>query len=176
MNSNILTIPNFLTFLRLPMAVLVVINPDPIARYLYLLCAILLDYFDGYIARKYNMTSKLGAILDPVFDRIFVVIIFVFFYARLDLPIFFIGLFFARDIATVLVAGILLLTGMNAKIEIKARFLGKIVTVLQFIVLLLMVYGDMAFIGPGFYITFIVSVFALLDYLIYLIDGLKKLV
>lgn len=174
MKDKILTLPNLLTFLRLPLAILVIIYPVSIVSYVILLCAFLLDFLDGYVAKHYNMSSKLGAILDPVFDRILVVIIFVYFYARLDLSVYYILLFFARDIITVSVGAILLLTKLNAKVEIKAKFLGKVVTVLQFVVLLLIVHGDLTLIIPGIYITFIVSIVALADYLIYFINGLKK--
>ena len=35
------------------------------------------DYFDGYLARKYNAESQLGEILDPVADKILVVFILI---------------------------------------------------------------------------------------------------
>ena len=49
----------------------------------YLLCIFLFllagmsDYFDGYLARKYNAESQLGEILDPVADKILVVFILI---------------------------------------------------------------------------------------------------
>ena len=49
----------------------------------YLLCMLLFflagmsDYFDGYLARKYNAESELGEILDPIADKILVVFILV---------------------------------------------------------------------------------------------------
>lgn len=35
------------------------------------------DYFDGYFARKYNLTSKIGEIFDPIADKLFVIFVFV---------------------------------------------------------------------------------------------------
>lgn len=49
----------------------------------YLLCTLLFflagisDYFDGYLARKYNAESQLGEILDPIADKILVVFILI---------------------------------------------------------------------------------------------------
>ena len=49
----------------------------------YLLCAFIFalagisDYFDGYLARKYNAESQLGEILDPIADKILVVFILI---------------------------------------------------------------------------------------------------
>ena len=49
----------------------------------YLLCVFLFllagmsDYFDGYLARKYNAESQLGEILDPIADKILVVFILI---------------------------------------------------------------------------------------------------
>ena len=49
----------------------------------YLVCALLFflagmsDYFDGYLARKYNAESQLGEILDPIADKILVVFILI---------------------------------------------------------------------------------------------------
>ncbi len=47
------------------------------------------DYFDGFLARKYNASSQIGEILDPVADKIF--IIFIFFGLALNLSSYLIG-------------------------------------------------------------------------------------
>ena len=49
----------------------------------------LTDYFDGFLARKYNATSQIGEILDPIADKI--LIIFLFFGLALNLSSFLIG-------------------------------------------------------------------------------------
>ena len=56
----------------------------------YLICVILFflagltDYFDGYLARKYNAESELGEILDPIADKILVVFILIGLSVELD--------------------------------------------------------------------------------------------
>ena len=48
------------------------------------------DYLDGYLARKYNHSSKFGAILDPIADKI--LITFLIISLTLELSSVFIGL------------------------------------------------------------------------------------
>lgn len=75
-----LTVPNILTIFRLLAAPIVglvflfVIRPyaDWIALALFVGASIT-DWFDGYLARKWEQTSKLGAMLDPIADKAMVV-------------------------------------------------------------------------------------------------------
>lgn len=75
------TVPNILTVVRLaaaPLIVLIyVILPHPfsdmVALALFVTTA-LTDWVDGYLARKWNQESKLGAMLDPIADKAIVII------------------------------------------------------------------------------------------------------
>lgn len=163
--KEIFTIPNILTFLRLPLAILVIFNADSNIKFLYLFIAILFDGLDGYIARKLNQTTKLGGIIDPLFDRLFVIILFSFFFISTGLPYIFILFFFLRDLITVPVSVWFLLK--KIKVEIKARFLGKLVTAIQFLVLVFMIAQEVTLVTYGMYILFILSIFSLIDYLLY---------
>ena len=49
-----------------------------------LLLASASDYWDGYLARKYRLTSVLGAVLDPIADKILVTFVLIAFVLALD--------------------------------------------------------------------------------------------
>lgn len=76
-NYKILTIPNVLSFLRLIFAgafILLYKNDNTftenIPAIIVLAISGLTDFFDGRIARRYNMISEVGKILDPIADKV----------------------------------------------------------------------------------------------------------
>lgn len=78
-----LTIPNCLTYFRIAVIPIIVIIYLLDIKYgnwyntvLFILAAIS-DGLDGYLARKWNQTSKLGAFLDPVADKLLVAVLLV---------------------------------------------------------------------------------------------------
>ena len=75
------TLINILTLSRILLAAIIfvlLISPEGyfLALVLFFLAGVT-DYFDGYLARKYNAVSQLGEILDPIADKI--LILFVLF-------------------------------------------------------------------------------------------------
>ena len=72
------TIPNLLTFFRIiaiPLIVVIYYLPFPWAGQasgIVFGLAAVTDWFDGYLARRLNQTSKFGAFLDPVADKLIV--------------------------------------------------------------------------------------------------------
>lgn len=75
-----MTLPTKITMIRLVMIPLVLLSYclQSLNEYLFILTAALFliasltDYLDGYIARKYNMVSDLGKLLDPIADKVLV--------------------------------------------------------------------------------------------------------
>ena len=89
------------------------------------------DYFDGYLARKYNLVSQLGEILDPIADKI--LIVFLLFAIAINLSSYYIGFLSAFIITREIWVGAL--RDFNARQQnsnaTRVTFLAKIKTTIQ---------------------------------------------
>jgi len=99
------------------------------------------DYFDGYLARKYNAVSQLGEILDPIADKI--LILFVLFGLAINLSSYLIGFIGAIVITREIWVGALRdLNARNGKSDAtKVTFLAKIKTSVQLLTLSIYLFG-----------------------------------
>jgi CDP-diacylglycerol--glycerol-3-phosphate 3-phosphatidyltransferase len=82
-----ITLPNQLTLLRIiltPVFVIMFINPQPgytLPASIVFLAAALTDWYDGYFARRLNLTSRWGQFMDPLADKVLIsAALFVFAY------------------------------------------------------------------------------------------------
>ena len=100
-SSRIVTIPNVLSFARLvgvPVFVwLILTHRDSVALAL-LVAAGFTDYLDGKIARRFNMESRLGALLDPAADRLYIVATIVCLAMRQILPLWLVVALVLREV------------------------------------------------------------------------------
>ena len=76
--AKIYTIPNIITFIRIfliPIILYLLFSENPnivlIAGLLFIISSVS-DYFDGYLARTLNQSSKLGTLLDPIADKLLI--------------------------------------------------------------------------------------------------------
>jgi len=136
---------NILTLSRIFLAALIFIllmSPDFyfLALILFFLAGIT-DYFDGYLARKYNEVSQLGEILDPIADKI--LILFVLFAISINLSSYFIGFIGAIIITREIWVGAL--RDLNARNGLsnatKVTFLAKIKTTIQLCTISIYLFG-----------------------------------
>ena len=95
------------------------------------------DAVDGYIARHFNQMSKLGAILDPLADKLMLlsaIITLSFTGWRQHFPLWFPTLVIFRDLASIGAA--FLIDHLVGKCEIKPHWTGKVATFAQFAAIL----------------------------------------
>ena len=76
--AKIYTVPNIITFIRIfliPIILYLLFSENPnivlIAGLLFIVSSVS-DYFDGYLARTLNQSSKLGTLLDPIADKLLI--------------------------------------------------------------------------------------------------------
>ena len=139
------TFINILTLSRIFLAALIFIllmSPDGylLALLLFFLAGIT-DYFDGYLARKYDAVSKLGEILDPIADKI--LILFLLFGLAINLSSYVIGFIGAIIITREIWVGALRdFNARNGNSDVtKVTFLAKIKTTVQLSTLSIYLFG-----------------------------------
>ena len=129
--TALVRLPNLLSCSRIVLAGgFVAFNASP-ARVGIIGAAAATDFLDGWLARRVDATSRWGALLDPIADRVFVftVVTTFVFGGLLSTPAYFILL--ARDLATAVGFLVARMIPWLRGVEFKARISGKLVTVLQ---------------------------------------------
>ncbi|MFZ1362404.1 MAG: CDP-alcohol phosphatidyltransferase family protein [Candidatus Nanopelagicales bacterium] len=100
--DRILTVPNVLSFLRLlgvPLFLWLILVPKADGWALIVLFfAGLSDYLDGIIARKFNQISRLGQLLDPAADRLYILAMLVGLVIRDIIPLWLVIVLLAREV------------------------------------------------------------------------------
>lgn len=136
-----ITVPNFLSFLRIPLAFLFLAQ-DPAIRAVALLAAMATDFFDGFLARKYRSTSQIGAILDPITDKFFVSFALIIFFTEGKLTFGDSLAMLSRDLAVFFFGFYLLFTKSLSTYRIHSIWCGKVATTLQLLVLFALTFNQ----------------------------------
>jgi cardiolipin synthase (CMP-forming) len=127
--DRIWTIPNLLSGLRLlgvPVFLyLVLVSHQDGWAILLLMAAGASDYFDGKIARKYGQFSRLGQLLDPAADRLYILATLLALVARDGLPLWWALVLIGRDLV---LAGTLPILRRHGYGPLPVSFIGKAAT------------------------------------------------
>jgi CDP-diacylglycerol--glycerol-3-phosphate 3-phosphatidyltransferase len=134
------------------------------------------DGLDGYIARRYQQRSELGAVLDPLADKLLLVsAILILSLHQSDhfpaIPLWVTALIISRDV--LLIVGLGVIHHTFGKIKVRPRWIGKISTVLQMALILwvLLKWPEQ----PIFWISVLTAIFTAAAGLLYLWDGIRQL-
>ena len=119
------SIPNMLSILRLfmvPVFLVLLLTGQFIAALITLMVASATDWLDGQIARRFNQITKLGQLLDPAADRLFIFAALIGLTINGNIPLWLALIVASRDLMLVIVYPILASHGYG---PLPVHFLGK---------------------------------------------------
>jgi cardiolipin synthase (CMP-forming) len=109
-SNKIVTIPNLLSFFRLlliPVFLILLVNHQYVWALIVLVGSSLTDFVDGYVARHFNQVSRVGQLLDPAADRLFIFSTLIGLAWTGFIPWWLAGVILARDLL-LLILGVIL--------------------------------------------------------------------
>jgi cardiolipin synthase len=141
-----LSIPNLITLARIllvPIVVWAIATPGAMwIAFVLFLAAGVSDAVDGFLAKRFGMTTELGAYLDPLADKALIVSIYLTLGINNLIPRWLVILVVSRDI--LIVGGIMLAWVMGNPLKIKPLLVSKLNTVAQ-ILFACAVLGELGF-------------------------------
>ena len=126
--DRVFTIPNILSMLRLlgvPVFLWAILGEHDTLALILLMVSGVTDYLDGKIARRFHLVSRVGQLLDPVADRLYIVATLLGMAWRDIIPWWIVAALLLRE---VFMAGLLLALQRVGQIGLPVHFVGKAAT------------------------------------------------
>lgn len=140
-----LSIPNLITLGRIflvPVVVWTIASGAMLAAFALFVIAGISDAVDGFLAKRFRMTTVLGAYLDPLADKALIVSIYVTLGIYGEIPRWLVILVVSRDI--MIVGGVVLAWVMGSPLKVRPLIVSKLNTAAQ-IVFACVVLGSLGF-------------------------------
>jgi len=165
-------IPNTLTivrFLLIPFIVISVIQGNFILAFILFTISGITDIADGFIARKYNLISNFGKLMDPLADKLTQISMLTMLTIKSIIPVWILVVVILKEVT--MVAGASFLYGKD--VVVYSRWYGKLATVLFYIAIVTSLIFAEFNITTGFwanldlylyYLALITTIFALVMY------------
>jgi len=125
-------LPNLITLGRLlcvPVAIWLVLTGEIAAAFWIFVAAGLSDAVDGFIAKRFDQRSRLGALLDPAADKALLVSMYVTLGVSQQLPVWLVILVVFRDVT--IIGAFLLVTALSQPMRWEPLMVSKLNTALQ---------------------------------------------
>lgn len=164
--ANVLTI---FRFILIPYFIFVFFSNSSSSLYLSVIiffAAGFTDILDGYIARNFNMVTKIGTVLDPLADKLMLITVLSCFTLKNYIPMFIIIILLIKELSMIL-TGILL---YQQNIIIPANIFGKASTFLFYISILFIVFSKIW----GIILLYSATLTTLIAYVNYFFIFMKK--
>jgi cardiolipin synthase len=125
-------VPNLITLARIlsvPLVVWAITSGEMLIAFLLFVAAGISDAVDGFLAKRFNMTTELGAYLDPLADKVLIVSIYVALGVSEAVPRWLVILVVSRDL---MIVGAVMLSWLLGKpVEVKPLLVSKLNTAAQ---------------------------------------------
>jgi cardiolipin synthase (CMP-forming) len=174
-----LNLPNLITIARLltvPIVVWAIASEQMQIAFLLFLAAGVSDAVDGFLAKRFNMASELGAHLDPLADKALIVSIYVALGITEAIPRWVVILVVSRDI--LIVGGVMLAWFLGKPITVRPVLVSKLNTVAQ-ILFVCLILATLGFGFQALYLTAavlaLVTVLTLLSMAVYVRDWVRHM-
>ena len=181
MTSMHLSLPNILTWgriLLIPLLIVVFYIPDGMlassgknltAALIFTLAAIT-DWLDGYLARRFNQTTRFGAFLDPVADKLMVTTALVILVWLDRVGIFVAAIIIGRELAISALREWMAIIGESRGVAVS--YIGKLKTGAQMIAIILLFLFEPIYVIPTYilgtilvYIAVVLTVWSMFYYI-----------
>jgi cardiolipin synthase len=128
------------------------------------------DALDGFLAKRYDWTSRLGALLDPLADKALLVSCYAVLTWNGLLPVWLLVLVLLRDL--VIVSGAVVYHFRIERLEAEPTLISKLNTLMQILLVLLVIvyqafhWGDPAWLGTLVYLVTLTTIWSGIDYVV----------
>ena len=165
-------VPNALTiirFLLIPVIVISIFNGDYIIAFIFFTISGITDIADGFIARKFNLISNFGKLMDPLADKLTQIATIASLTLKDIIPIWILAIVLLKEL--IMIAGASFLYGKD--VVVYSKWYGKLATVLFYLAIvfsLLINQFELPSIWSNldlwlFYLALFATVFSLLMYI-----------
>ncbi len=167
-----MNIPNILTIFRLILIPVFIIfffsrNPNNLSYSIIIfLLAGLTDFLDGYLARKYKLITKLGAVLDPLADKLMLITVLTCLVIKMYIPIWVLIIIAAKEIFMIF-CGIFLYKKGSI---IPSNIFGKASTIFFYISIFILAFNE----DIGLYLLYVSVASAIIAFINYSIIYTKN--
>ncbi|SDL74195.1 CDP-alcohol phosphatidyltransferase family protein [Tessaracoccus oleiagri] len=123
--DRVLTVPNLLSFARLaaiPVFTWLIVAEHNVAAVIILAASAVTDWFDGFLARRLRQRTRLGAQLDPVTDRLYILATILAMAYRDIIPWWFVAVLLARDLMLLALLPVIRRVGRDS---LRVNYVGK---------------------------------------------------
>jgi len=161
--AGLRALPNIISSSRVLLAAAFAASGNADARLGLVGLAGLTDFLDGWIARRGKWTSRWGALIDPIADRVFVLVAVLTFVFRGALSPVGCIVMISRDIMTAVGFIVARIMPSLQQVPFKARMSGKVVTTLQLITFVALLRAP-EWVEACLWIVGAVSLYSIVDY------------